>query len=55
MAGVFGEDFIEPAWVRLLVLSGNNLDNVALLKFGIEANHLAVHNGASTLRADFAM
>ena len=55
MAGVTREDLIHPAWVWFGVLLGNDFDYVALLKFGFEVDHLAIYDGASTLRADFAM
>ena len=55
MAGVFAADFVEPAWVWLRVLCSDNLDDIATLELGIEADHLAVDARASTGGADFAM
>ena len=53
--GVSADDFVEPAGVGFGVLGGDNLNDVALVKLGFEVDHLAVHDGAGTAGADFAM
>ena len=55
VAGVLTKDFIKPARVWFGVFGGKNLDDVALFELGIEANHLAIHDGAGTLGANLAM
>ena len=55
MASVAGKDFVEPADIWLGVFGGDNLDNVALLEFGVEADHFAVDNGAGATGADFTV
>ncbi len=54
-AGMFAEDFVEPAWIWLLVFGGNNFDNIALFELGTEANHFAVYDGTGAGRADVAV
>lgn len=54
-AGMFAEDFVEPAWIWFLVFGGNNFNNIALFELGAEANHLAVNDGAGTSGADVAV
>ena len=54
-ARVLAEDFVEPTWVRFLILGRNYFDNIALFELGAEANHLAVHNCAGTGGADVAV
>ena len=55
VASVAGKDFVEPADIWLGVFGGDNFDNVALLEFGVEADHFAVDDGTSAAGADFAM
>lgn len=52
---MLAKDFVEPAWVWLLVFGGDNLDNIALFELSAEADHLAVYDGAGTGCADVAM
>ena len=54
-AGVFAEDFVEPARVGFLVFSGDDFDDVAAFEFGGEGDHFAVDDGAGAGGADFAM
>ena len=54
-ASVFAENFVKPAWVRLLVFGSYNFDDIALLEFGAEADHFAIHDGASAGSANVAM
>ena len=55
VASVAGKDFVEPADIWLGVFGGDNFDNVALLEFGVEADHFAVNDGTSAAGADFTM
>ena len=55
VASVAGKDFVEPADIWLGVFGGDNFDNVALLEFGVEADHFAVNDGAGAAGADFTV
>ena len=55
VASVAGKDFVEPADVWLGVFGGDNFDNVALLEFGVEADHFAVNDGTGAAGADFTV
>ena len=49
------KDFVEPADIWLGVFGGDYFDNVALLEFGVEADHFAVDDGAGAAGADFTV
>ena len=55
VTSVAGKDFVEPADIWLGVFGGDNFDNVALLEFGVEADHFAVDDGAGATGADFTV
>ena len=55
VVSVVRKDFVEPADIWLGVFGGDNFDNVALLEFGVEADHFAVDDGAGAAGADFTV
>ena len=55
VTGVLRPDFIEPARIWLAVLGGNDFDNVAIMELCIERDHFAIHDGASTSRANLTV
>ena len=55
VAGVFGADLFEPAWVWLAILRRDDFDNIAVVELSIERDHLAVYDSARAGCANLAM
>lgn len=55
LAGVGGENFVEPGGFGGLSFTGEDFDDVAMLELGIETDEFAVDFGAGDVAADFGM
>ena len=55
LAGVGGENFVEPGGFGGLSFTSEDFDDVTMLELGIETDELAVDFGAGDVAADFGM
>src|SRR5665647_3637881 len=52
---VVGNNKFTPAFIRMLIFGGNNLDLITAMKDGIERNNLAIYFCTDTMKSNFAM